>query len=63
LRKVIEEDVPSEKDKAALKDLVQHMENAQDRESFTRAYQDFIYLAAAHMTIIAPFLPALTKLL
>ena len=34
-----------------------------DKESYRQKYCDLIQIAAAHMTIIAPFIPALTKFL
>ncbi len=34
-----------------------------DRDGYRTAYQDFMVAAAAHMTVVAPFLPALAKLL
>lgn len=43
---------------------VQRMEQSRNsRELFALAYGDFISSAAAHMTVIAPFLPALGRLL
>jgi hypothetical protein len=39
------------------------MEKAHNTPTFVERYKDFIALAANHMTIIGPFLPALSALL
>ena len=46
-----------------LKQLVGELSAASDKNSYTKAYQAFIANAANHMTIITPFLPALTNIL
>jgi len=46
-----------------LERLLSHIATAKDKGSFTAAYQQFITSAANHMTILAPFLPALTNIL
>lgn len=48
---------------AALVESVREMERAQGTEGFVGAYQRFIGLAVDHMTLLAPFLPALAALL
>jgi hypothetical protein len=58
-QRVAIESIPSEKDRASLQHAVGRMERASDSESFKAAYQDFISLAADHMTILAPLIPAL----
>jgi hypothetical protein len=42
---------------------VDAMENARKSGGFMQQYQEFIACAANHMTVIAPFIPALTALL
>ena len=42
---------------------LEDMQQAQSTPSFIDRYKDFIALAANHMTIVAPFLPALSALL
>jgi len=45
-------------------DAVSRLESAKhDKTSFAQSYQAFITSAAAHMTVIAPFLPALGEML
>jgi hypothetical protein len=39
------------------------LEEAQNQPSFGQRYADFISVAANHMTLLAPFIPALTELL
>ena len=39
------------------------LEEAQNQPSFGQRYTDFISVAANHMTLLAPFIPALTELL
>ena len=47
----------------ALLECVDTLESTQGKSGFIQAYQNFIQTAANHITIIAPFLPALTQLL
>ena len=43
---------------------IQNMkESVNDKESFKNKYNEFIQIAASHMTVLAPFLPALTNFL
>ena len=46
-----------------LLERVENMELSLESGSFTKAYQDFIAAAAAHITLLGPALPALTALL
>jgi len=39
------------------------MEAAKGTSGFTQKYQNFIASAANHMTVLAPFIPALTQML
>ena len=62
LAKAISESIPEESLKGQLLDRVKEMEQKlNDKQSFLRAYSDFIALAANHMTIIGPYIPALTQ--
>jgi hypothetical protein len=62
LRKAIYK-VDNEGDRANLIAGVEAMEKAHKTPDFVTRYSNFIALAANHMTIIAPFIPALTALL
>jgi len=62
LRATIGEAVqPAEQEK--LLELIERMERSQKTPAFKDDYMAFINAAAAHMTILAPFIPALTILL
>lgn len=63
LREALDEGVSDEGERERLKDLVNQVAAAADRKRFATAYQALIASAANHMTIIAPFLPALAGLL
>jgi hypothetical protein len=57
--------VQNDSARALLETQINRMEaaiDARDRKSFTASYQTFIGLAADYMTILTPFLPALTDL-
>ena len=43
--------------------ISQMKESVNDKKTFAEKYNNFIQSAAAHMTVFAPFIPALTKLL
>jgi hypothetical protein len=64
LKQKIEADVSDAQVRSRLLSLIEDMEkNANNRSAFTASYQQFISAAANHMTLIAPFLPAITNLL
>jgi len=62
LRKAIN-NVENEGDRVNLLAGLEAMEKAHKTPEFLTRYADFIRLAADHMTIVAPFIPALTALL
>jgi hypothetical protein len=57
--------VENKSERETIKEMISAMEAACKRQdkTFTAKYQDFIATAANHMTIFAPFLPALSQLL
>lgn len=61
--KALDESVHNDAARAHLKMLVSAMESAPNKQSFTASYQAFIASAADHITVLTPFLPALTNLL
>jgi hypothetical protein len=63
LRSAIQGALTNNDERRELLACVDAMETAQGRESFIAKYQRFMDLAATHVSVIAPFLPALTKLL
>lgn len=58
----IERDVQDAR-RVELIEAVREMERTQGTQGFAGAYQRFVALAANHMSLLAPFLPALTALL
>ena len=64
LKQKIETDVSGVQERSRLLSLIEDMEkNASNQPAFAASYQRFISAAANHMTLIAPFLPAITNLL
>ena len=63
LRKTLETEFENEELKAKLSALTDQMEKAPKTSGFRKAYAEFMELAAHHMEVIAPFLPALSQLL
>jgi hypothetical protein len=63
IRRALEGQIQDEGAREQLKNLLSELEAARDQKSFISGYQAFIASAANHITIIAPFLPALTELL
>lgn len=62
IRESIQSGVPAEQQRDILERL-QALEQAQDNTIFGMRYTEFIAAAANHMTLIGPFIPALTELL
>lgn len=46
-----------------ISEINQMKDSVNNKESFLKKYNDFIQSVAAHITIVAPFIPALTKFL
>ena len=63
LRNAVEESGIETSAKAQLLAGIEEMQRTQNTPGFTDRYKDFIALAANYMTIISPFLPALSDLL
>jgi hypothetical protein len=63
LKATLEKNVADESLKSQLLQAVQQMEAAQNGDSYTQKFQNFMALAANCMTLVTPFLPALTQLL
>jgi hypothetical protein len=61
LRTTVLEQVPAEAQQELLA-RIQKMEESVGSRTFTSRYNDFIQQAANHITILAPFLPALSAL-
>lgn len=63
LTNVIEKEVKEDETRLALLACIEEMQKAKNDSSFTQKYTNFISMAANYMTIISPFIPALTKYL
>jgi hypothetical protein len=63
IRETISKSGSTDSEKNQLLAKLQDMESAKGYHSFTEKYQTFITAAANHMTLLAPFIPALTQML
>ncbi len=63
LRDAVEASITDRDLKTRLVHQVDQMEAAAGTSGFAAEYKDFIGLAADHMTVFTPFLPALTQFL
>jgi hypothetical protein len=63
LREQVKVRVPASEEQAAILDRLEALEQAQNTNSFAQKYAEFIAVAANHMQLIAPFIPALTEML
>jgi hypothetical protein len=63
LREQIKARVPASEEQTAILARVDALEQAQNTTSFAQKYAEFIAVAANHMQLIAPFIPALTEML
>jgi hypothetical protein len=63
LRNVIQESVQDADAIKRLSEQVDAMQAATSTQTFLGAYQQFVSVAADHLTLFLPFLPALTQLL
>ena len=63
IQKAIGSQVLDKKLKGELSKKVSEMENNVGKAGFLKSYSDFVALAANHMTILSPFIPALTQFL
>ena len=62
IRQTISEQVQEEAERQALLERVAELERDKGKPSFAEKYTQFVALAANHMQLLAPFLPALAQL-
>jgi hypothetical protein len=62
LRETVEKHVENADEKARIETAIKGMEDSVGSETFVQRYQDFIASAANHMTLLSPFIPALTAM-
>jgi hypothetical protein len=63
LRKQIESGVPAGDEQMDVLEKLAALEHAKESPSFAKRYAEFISVAANHMALVAPFIPALTEML
>lgn len=63
IRKVIKNNLEDEIEVRNLRILVNEMESAQETPKFNDVYTRFITSSANHMTLLAPFIPALSQMI
>jgi hypothetical protein len=63
LRELIKHSITDKTVSAQLSEKVDELQQAQGTKSFATKYQEFMSLAADHITILAPFIPALSQML
>lgn len=63
LKVTIDKHVSNTDEKTKLLRQVDELKSTKNTTKFTETYKEFITLASNHMTLIAPFIPALTALL
>lgn len=62
LRERIEAEVTDKAEQKKIVEAIEALQEAHGKPSFVQRYTDFIAVAANHMTILAPFIPALTEM-
>jgi hypothetical protein len=63
MRQVIQTHIENEDERTQILNSLDEMEAAKGTGGFTQKYQNFIATAANHMSVLAPFIPALTQML
>lgn len=63
LRDILNDQVADAEERSRLLAKVDELQQAQGTEKFTETYKEFMLMAANHMTVIAPLVPALTALM
>jgi hypothetical protein len=63
IRKAVDDGVPDSSEKAMIMEKLDALEKSVHSPDFLSRYQAFINAVASHMTIILPFIPALTQML
>jgi hypothetical protein len=61
LRNIVSEEVKNLKERSILLSKINELEETKGTTSFAQKYSEFISLAADHLTLLTPILPALTQ--
>jgi len=57
------QNIETEQERADILARIEELEQSKGKSGFLQAYQKFMSIAAVHMTVFAPFVPALTEML
>jgi hypothetical protein len=63
IREAIDKGVSDTAQRGSIKEHLTEIERAKTKTSFIKAYQELIATAADHITVLSPFLPAITALM
>jgi hypothetical protein len=63
MRQVIQTHIENEEERTVILNKLSEMEEAKGSPNFTDKYREFISSAANHMSVLAPFIPALSQML
>jgi len=63
MRQVIQTQIQNDDERTQILSRLNELEAAQGTDTFIQRYQGFIASAANHMTVLAPFIPALAQML
>jgi len=63
LRQKITSDIPASDERNEILERLTQLEKAQNSRTFAQRYTEFIAVAANHIALITPFIPALTEML
>ncbi len=63
LRAILNDQIADAEERSRLLAKVDELQQAHGTERFTEIYKEFMVMAANHMTVIAPLVPALTALM
>jgi hypothetical protein len=58
----VKEQIPEEKRRGEILAALEDLQHANTKESFGQKYQRLISIAADHITVLMPFLPALAAM-
>jgi endonuclease V-like protein UPF0215 family len=62
-RKAIESRVAQESERVEILKRLEALEKVKGKKAYSIRYREFVAAAADHMTVLAPFIPALTQFL
>jgi hypothetical protein len=63
MRQVIQAHIQNKEEQTQILNKLDELESAKGESIFTQKYQEFIASAANHISLLSPFIPALTQML